>query len=285
VLAADEIRELARSYRRDKAHRAASPRVAEVKRRLAAAETALRKAAEDLGALTRSELDLVDTDHGEVTQALDTLDGWAARVAGGVRVGADHAAVEHVSLPARLRRHRPQSVDDPAPDAGRGPALEPAPSRAPVHQLGRQVAPRRAGPRQPEDGLEEAAMVEGGPPGPGFLGRQQRREARPHRLVQHGPYRHPVQVRSAHDRTTPLVTRPSSNDVLATPAFGEHRHGHRGEAEGVVELAVGEQAGVGGDPGPVELELEAAVERDPKGFFRFTRRVRHPAPVRPLLCV
>jgi hypothetical protein len=57
-----------------------------------------------------------------------------------------------------------------------------------------------------------------------------------------------------------------------------HRRGRRGQAEGVVQLAVGEQAGVGGDPGAVELELEAAVERDPQGFVGFTRRVRHPAP-------
>ena len=59
----------------------------------------------------------------------------------------------------------------------------------------------------------------------------------------------------------------------------------RGQAEGVVQLAVGEQAAVGGDPGAVELELQAAVEGDPQGLFRFTRRVRHPAPARPLLCL
>jgi hypothetical protein len=35
----------------------------------------------------------------------------------------------------------------------------------------------------------------------------------------------------------------------------------------------------------VELELQAAVERDPQGFVGFTRRVRHPAPAKPLLCL
>ena len=74
-------------------------------------------------------------------------------------------------------------------------------------------------------------------------------------------------------------------DVLPAPALGEGRRGRRGQAEGVVQLAVGEQAAVGGDPGAVELELEAAVEGDPQGLFRFTRRVRHPAPARPLLCL
>jgi hypothetical protein len=50
---------------------------------------------------------------------------------------------------------------------------------------------------------------------------------------------------------------------LGASALGKGRGGHGGEAEGVVRLAVGEQAGVGGDPGPVELELEVAAERDP----------------------
>ena len=74
-------------------------------------------------------------------------------------------------------------------------------------------------------------------------------------------------------------------DVPPAPPLGKHRRGRRGQAEGVVELAVGEQAGVGGDPGAVELELQAAVERDPQGFVGFTRRVRHPAPAKPLLCL
>ena len=73
--------------------------------------------------------------------------------------------------------------------------------------------------------------------------------------------------------------------TIAVSALGESRHGHRGQPEGVVELAVGEQAAVRSDPGAVELELEAPVERDPQGPFRFTRRVRHSAPVKLLLCL
>ena len=53
------------------------------------------------------------------------------------------------------------------------------------------------------------------------------------------------------------------SDVFAAPVFGEGRGGHRGQAEGVVQLAVGEQPAVGGDPRAVEFELQAAVERDP----------------------
>jgi hypothetical protein len=52
-------------------------------------------------------------------------------------------------------------------------------------------------------------------------------------------------------------------DVLAASALGQRRAGRRSQAEGIVQLAVGEQAAIRGDPGAVELELEAAVEGDP----------------------
>jgi hypothetical protein len=74
-------------------------------------------------------------------------------------------------------------------------------------------------------------------------------------------------------------------DVLAAPALAEGGCGGRGQVEGVVQLPISEQPAVGGDLGPVELELEPAVEGDPKRFFRLTRRVRHPAPARPSLCL
>jgi hypothetical protein len=38
---------------------------------------------------------------------------------------------------------------------------------------------------------------------------------------------------------------------------------HRGQAEGVVEFAIGEEAGVAGDGRAVELKLDLAVEIDP----------------------
>jgi hypothetical protein len=56
---------------------------------------------------------------------------------------------------------------------------------------------------------------------------------------------------------------------------------HVGEPEGVVELAVGEQAAIGGDPGAVELELDPAVENGPQrelfGFTRCAPHVRDPS--------
>ena len=63
----------------------------------------------------------------------------------------------------------------------------------------------------------------------------------------------------------------------------EHRGGQRGQAEDVVQLAVREQTPIRGDPGTVELELDAAVERDPKRLGGFTRRVHHPRPAPPVL--
>ena len=68
----------------------------------------------------------------------------------------------------------------------------------------------------------------------------------------------------AVDRLAQQAQQPVAN-VLSTPPLGEGRSGHRGQAEHVVQLAVGEQAAVRGDPRPVELELDPAVEGDPSG--------------------
>jgi hypothetical protein len=46
------------------------------------------------------------------------------------------------------------------------------------------------------------------------------------------------------------------------------------QAENIVQLVVGEQAGVGGDPSAAELELETAVERDPAGVSSLQRKRR-----------
>ena len=84
----------------------------------------------------------------------------------------------------------------------------------------------------------------------------------------------PTQHRLA-EKPAQLVAR-----VLATAAVEELRDRHVGEPKGVVQLAVGEKAAIRGDPCAVELELDPAVEGDPEArLFRFTRRVRHHAPV------
>ena len=74
-------------------------------------------------------------------------------------------------------------------------------------------------------------------------------------------------------------------DVPAAPPLAECRSAHRGQIEHIVQLAIDEQSAVRGDPCPVELELDAAVEGDPeRGILGFTRRIRHEQPISSLLC-
>ncbi len=64
--------------------------------------------------------------------------------------------------------------------------------------------------------------------------------------------------------------------VLAGARIGRLMAGHVRQAERVIKLAAGRQAGVGGDSATVELKLQAAVEIEPKRpINRFTHRVRH----------
>ena len=63
--------------------------------------------------------------------------------------------------------------------------------------------------------------------------------------------------------------------VLAGPAVSQDITRQYGQAQGIVEFAVGEQAGVGCDPRTVELQLQPSVETGPKwAAIRFTLRVR-----------
>ena len=64
--------------------------------------------------------------------------------------------------------------------------------------------------------------------------------------------------------------------VLATAAVEELRDRDLGEPQDVVQLTVGEQPAVRGDPGAVEFELDPAIESgSQRGFFGFTLRVPH----------
>ena len=68
-----------------------------------------------------------------------------------------------------------------------------------------------------------------------------------------------------------MAAVPAGSDV------GENLASKLRQAENVIEFPEGEQPGVGGDPGAVELQLQAAVESEPTtGFWRFTRWVFHP---------
>lgn len=64
--------------------------------------------------------------------------------------------------------------------------------------------------------------------------------------------------------------------VLAGAGIGEHVIGHRAEAQGIVEFAIGQKPGIGGDPRTMKLKLQAAVEVEPESAItQFTRWVLH----------
>ncbi len=70
-------------------------------------------------------------------------------------------------------------------------------------------------------------------------------------------------------------------DVPATPPVAENDCSEIGEAESVIQFAIGEQANFGRDARTMELELDTAVETEPpRRLSAFTRRDR---PSRPAL--
>ncbi len=52
--------------------------------------------------------------------------------------------------------------------------------------------------------------------------------------------------------------------VLTGARIDEFVANHVRQSEGAIELAVDQQSGVGGDPGTVELKLQAGVEIEPQ---------------------
>ena len=60
--------------------------------------------------------------------------------------------------------------------------------------------------------------------------------------------------------------------VLAGARVGQHLARHRAQTECVVEFAVGQQSGIGGDHGAAKLQHQAAVEIEPE---------RTPIPIHP----
>ena len=68
---------------------------------------------------------------------------------------------------------------------------------------------------------------------------------------------------AAVDGLAQQAKQPVAN-VPSAPTLGKSRRGYRGQAEGVVQLAVGEQPTVRGDPSAMEFQLDPAVEGDPE---------------------
>jgi hypothetical protein len=72
--------------------------------------------------------------------------------------------------------------------------------------------------------------------------------------------------------------------VLAGACLGQSLASACGQSKNVVQFAIGQQSAIGGDHRTVELEPQAAVEIEPQRLgVRFTRRVRHRRPVRPII--
>ena len=68
--------------------------------------------------------------------------------------------------------------------------------------------------------------------------------------------------------------------VLSGARVNEIVASHVGQPERVIEFTIGEQSGVGGDPGAMKLELQAAVEIKPQRLvLGFTRRICHRSPL------
>ena len=82
-----------------------------------------------------------------------------------------------------------------------------------------------------------------------------------------------ITANASKQRLTEL-TRHAVPSVLAGTAILENILGNLGHAKGIVKLPIGEQPGVRGNPGTVELQLQAAVKINPqRGLSAFTRRV------------
>ena len=74
----------------------------------------------------------------------------------------------------------------------------------------------------------------------------------------------------------PLPQQPDQRmaAVPAGPRIGKYVRGHCAQTEGVIEFAIGQQSGSGGDPGAMELQLHAPVEIEPeRAIDQFTRWV------------
>jgi hypothetical protein len=69
--------------------------------------------------------------------------------------------------------------------------------------------------------------------------------------------------------------------ILAGAAIGEFVTGRVGQAQRVIQLAIGQQPGVGGDRSAAKLKHQAAVETEPQSaLVRLTLRVPHRRPIR-----
>jgi hypothetical protein len=85
-----------------------------------------------------------------------------------VLVRPDHGTVENHPFQVGIL----EGLKDPLPDPFLGPTVEPLPDRAPRAKSFRHVAPGCPGLANPEDGIDEKAVVLGGHAGIAGLSRE-----------------------------------------------------------------------------------------------------------------
>ena len=130
------------------------------------------------------------------------LSAWAGRL---IHRRSDTLPIARASSPPLARSRRPwtlqivaststysksgsstRALKSLSQNPAHGPAPEPAMHRAPVAQLGRQVAPGRGRPRQPEHRVHQQPVVRPGPAPVALLARKKRLDPLPLRIRQ-GP--------------------------------------------------------------------------------------------------
>jgi hypothetical protein len=131
-------------------------------------------------------------------------------------MGSDHGAIDVMQVPVQLasgiglRLHRRQEL---APDARPLPAIEAAGHGTPRTIALGEIAPGSSGAENPQDAIDDRAMVMGGSPSLGFLGWEQGLEPLP---LDSGQFASvhvalpPFQLESIARHDQSLQTRPST---------------------------------------------------------------------------
>src|SRR4029077_12137370 len=83
----------------------------------------------------------------------------------------------------------------------------------------------------------------------------------------------PPENRLAQQSGQPMTT------ILASARVGKHLSPRVSQTDRIIQFAIRQQSGIGGDRRTAKLEHQAAVEIEPQRTpVRFTRRVRHCCP-------
>jgi hypothetical protein len=109
-------------------------------------------------------------------------DGAGPASAGGVLMSANNGGIDKVQVPVDLTtgiRLSLQSRQEALPETRLAPAIEPAGDGADRAIALRQIAPGRAGTQNPENAVQDGAVMVVGPPCWRPLGRQKRLKALP----------------------------------------------------------------------------------------------------------